>query len=407
MDDSSLHRFFKNESTTSERELVIKWLLQPENNLLVVNWMKSNWDLVEHSDGLDAEIDPDVNKIWLKIHHTINETPFTFSESHSDIIKNKPHWRFKKQHFFYSAAATFITLIIGIGYIIFINKPARIILSTDTLVNSSKVHDISAPQTSKAILTLSNGKKIELDTAGNGIVAIQNDVIISRNEKGEIVYNSPNAVSAISYNTLSLPKGSKPIRLVLADGSLVWLNASSSITYPNYFKENERRVSITGEAYFEVSKNAQKPFYVNYNDLFVKVLGTHFNVNTYTTNQNAVVTLLEGSIQVLKNGNSKMIKPGQQAIISKSIIDIQEVSEMDEIMAWKNGYFFFSGTNIKDIMQEVKRYYDLEVEFKDEIPYQFVAKISRDVNLSEFLERLELTNLVHFKIVGNKIIVAK
>ena len=99
MDDSSLHRFFKNESTTSERELVIKWLLQPENNLLVVNWMKSNWDLVEHSDGLDAEIDPDVNKIWLKIHHTINETPFTFSESHSDIIKNKPHWRFKKQHF--------------------------------------------------------------------------------------------------------------------------------------------------------------------------------------------------------------------------------------------------------------------------------------------------------------------
>ena len=139
----------------------------------------------------------------------------------------------------------------------------------------------------------------------------------------------------------------------------------------------------------------------------MKVLGTHFNVNTYTTNQNAVVTLLEGSIQVLKNGNSKMIKPGQQAIISKSIIDIQEVSEMDEIMAWKNGYFFFSGTNIKDIMQEVKRYYDLEVEFKDEIPYQFVAKISRDVNLSEFLERLELTNLVHFKIVGNKIIVAK
>ena len=406
MDDFSLHRFFRNESTISEREMVIQWLLQPKNDFLVLNWMKENWNLIDQSDDQDANIDPDIKKIWSKIHQKINETPELLSEVPIVNLNNRPQFNHKGKNFFYLVAA-FIAIIIGVTYFFFINKPYSKTQSKDAIVKSSKVNDISAPHTSKAVLTLSDGKKIDLDSAGNGLLAIQNEVIISKNEKGEIIYNSPSAVSAISYNTLSLPKGSKPIRLSLADGSLVWLNASSSITYPNYFKDSERKVSITGEVYFEVAKNAQKPFYVNYNDLFVKVLGTHFNVNAYPTNQNTIVSLLEGSIQVLKNGDSKMIKPGQQAIVSKNLIGIQDVSEIEEIIAWKNGYFFFSGTNLKEIMQQVERSYNVDVEFKDEIPYQFVAKISKDVNLSEFLERLELTNLVHFKIIGNKIIVSK
>jgi ferric-dicitrate binding protein FerR (iron transport regulator) len=204
-----------------------------------------------------------------------------------------------------------------------------------------------------------------------------------------------------------LPKGSKPIRLVLADGSLVWLNAASSITYPTAFIGQERRVSITGEAYFEVSENKAMPFFVEHNQLLVKVLGTHFNVNTYENEASNKVTLLSGLVDVGNGKVNRRLLPGQQASVSTAGFSVKENTDTDEVMAWKNGQFYFGGSDIKSIMKQIERYYDVEVEFRDEVPYQFVAKISRDVNVSAFLEKLELTNLIHFKIEGKKIIVMK
>jgi ferric-dicitrate binding protein FerR (iron transport regulator) len=194
---------------------------------------------------------------------------------------------------------------------------------------------------------------------------------------------------------------------VLADGSLVWLNASSSITYPTAFVGQERRVSITGEAYFEVSENKDMPFLVEHNQLLVKVLGTHFNVNAYENEASNKVTLLSGLVDVGNGKITRRLIPGQQASISKTAFSVNENIDTDEVMAWKNGQFYFGGSDIKSIMNQIERYYDVEVEFRDDVPYRFVAKISRDVNVSAFLQKLELTNLIHFKIEGKKIIVMK
>jgi ferric-dicitrate binding protein FerR (iron transport regulator) len=258
----------------------------------------------------------------------------------------------------------------------------------------------------RATLKLADGSTVYLDSNVNGTLAMQGGVEIKRNEVGEIIYSGA-AIDAISMNTLSLPKGSKPIRLVLSDGSLVWLNAASSITYPTAFVGKERKVSMMGEAYFEVSENKAMPFFVEHNQLLIKVLGTHFNVNTYENEASNKVTLLSGLVDVGNGKISKRLVPGQQASISKAVFTVKENIDTDEVMAWKNGQFYFGGSDIKSIMKQIERYYDVEVEFRDEVPYQFVAKISRDVNVSAFLEKLELTNLIHFKIEGKKIIVMK
>jgi ferric-dicitrate binding protein FerR (iron transport regulator) len=137
------------------------------------------------------------------------------------------------------------------------------------------------------------------------------------------------------------------------------------------------------------------------------VLGTHFNVNAYENEPNIKVTLLEGMVDVGDGSMTKRLAPGQQASISKRKISVDEAVDTEEVMAWKNGQFYFGGSDIKSIMNQIERYYDVEVEFRDDVPYRFVAKISRDVNVSAFLQKLELTNLIHFKIEGKKIIVMK
>jgi ferric-dicitrate binding protein FerR (iron transport regulator) len=272
--------------------------------------------------------------------------------------------------------------------------------------NLKPSNDIAPPTQARATLKLADGSTVYLDSNVNGTLARQDGIEITRNEAGEIVY-SGGTVDAITMNTLSLPKGSKPIRLVLSDGSLVWLNAASSITYPTSFVGKERKVSMMGEAYFEVSENKAMPFLVEHNQLLVKVLGTHFNVNTYENEASNKVTLLSGLVDVGNGKVTRRLLPGQQASISKTVFSVNENIDTDEVMAWKNGQFYFGGSDIKSIMKQIERYYDVEVEFRDEVPYQFVAKISRDVNVSAFLEKLELTNLIHFKIEGKKIIVMK
>jgi len=141
--------------------------------------------------------------------------------------------------------------------------------------------------------------------------------------------------------------------------------------------------------------------------LLIKVLGTHFNVNTYENEASNKVTLLSGLVDVGNGKISKRLVPGQQASVSKTVFSVDENIDTDEVLAWKNGQFYFGGSDIRSIMKQIERYYDVEVEFRDEVPYRFVAKISRDVNVSAFLEKLELTNLIHFKIEGKKIIVMK
>lgn len=299
---------------------------------------------------------------------------------------------------------------------------ASVILVTSTVSlflinNRAKKHQLSIYQTSKkelqsdvapgqsgAILTLGSGQTILLDSALNGSLAQQGNVsVIKRN--GELVYNTEGQTAEVVYNTMTTPNG-RQFSLVLADGSKVWLNAASSITYPTAFVGKERIVSITGEAYFEVAHNASMPFIVENGKNAVSVLGTHFNVNAYDNERVVSVTLLEGSVNVSKGNSSKIIKPGQQAQINKDekISLIRDV-DVDNVLAWKNGRISFQGADIGTVMRQMSRWYDVDIDYNDKLEDLFYADMARSTMLSDVLKALELTRNVHFKIEGRKVIV--
>lgn len=367
--------------------------------------MKENWDLIIDFASQTNAHDPVATNIWNNIQQKIKESNH---EAAPLPKKLAPLYNLfgNKTRQFAAAAAILIVVLSGLGYYVFFKPHPGEVFTVNKSVPPPKNYDIAPPNTGKAVLTLANGSQVLLDSSGNGNIANQGNVNIIKKSNGEIVYKG-SASAEVSYNTLSLPKGSKPFRLVLTDGTLVWLNAASSITYPTAFTGVARKVNITGEAYFEVAKNANMPFYVSYSDVLVKVVGTHFNVNTYVNEKEIKVTLLEGAIDVLADGKSNRLGPGQQARVADGRMKMLDAVDIKEVMAWKDGQFYFAGSDIKSIMRQIERYYDVQVEYRDNVPYQFVAKISRQVNVSEFLQKLELTNLIHFKIDGKKIIVTK
>jgi len=397
MNKTSLNRFFSNQCSPVEREEIIRWLLDPSNDLLIKHWLREHWDTLSVNELVADQDEPDMEKIWGKIRSSIKENQLKSGLEKAPSGFNKFH--FKK----IAVAAIMIGVLLSTYFIYTANSVDHMGLADANLKPSN---DIAPPAQARATLKLADGSTVYLDSNVNGTLAMQGGIEIKRNEGGEIIYSGA-ASDAISMNTLSLPKGSKPIRLLLSDGSLVWLNAASSITYPTAFVGKERKVSMMGEAYFEVSENKAMPFFVEHDQLLVKVLGTHFNVNTYENEASNKVTLLSGLVDVGNGKISKRLVPGQQASVSKTVFSVDENIDTDEVLAWKNGQFYFGGSDIRSIMKQIERYYDVEVEFRDEVPYRFVAKISRDVNVSAFLEKLELTNLIHFKIEGKKIIVMK
>lgn len=258
------------------------------------------------------------------------------------------------------------------------------------------------PGSDRAVLTLGNGQIIVLDTSHGQI--IQNGALTVNNDSGLLNYYGKAAMA--EYHTLSVPRGGQ-YKLQLPDGTDVWLNAASSITYPTAFTGRERTVEITGEAYFEVAKMKQKPFRVkSANGSEIEVLGTHFNVNAYADEPSVVATLLEGSIRFSKANKHYLMKPGQQARLNKAgEIDIISNANIDAVTAWRNGYFYFDGTDLQTVMRQIARWYDVTVTYEGKIPdMKFSGEISKSNNASLVLKMLEATR-VRFEIEGNKIIV--
>ena len=208
---------------------------------------------------------------------------------------------------------------------------------------------------------------------------------------------------AVAYNTLTTPRGGQ-YHLTLSDGTSVWLNAASSIKYPIAFTGNERRVEITGEVYFEVEHNAAKPFRVICNGQTVEDLGTHFNINAYNDENAVKTTLLEGSVNVSAAGKNKMLKPGEQAQLQHGNIRIADV-DVNKVAAWKNGLFQFNDDNIRDIMRQLGRWYDVDIKYEGNLPdWEFSGAIPRNANLSQVLDILSFVK-VHFRIDGKTIVV--
>lgn len=269
-----------------------------------------------------------------------------------------------------------------------------------------------------AILTLSNGKQINLSDAINGQLADESGISISKTSNGQLVYElkggSTKAGNENRLNKISTPKGGQ-YQVVLPDGSRVWLNAASSIKFPaDFVGLNQRRVQLMGEAYFEVAKDKSHPFIVETDKQDVEVLGTHFNINAYADEELTKTTLLEGSVRVSLAGYSPLrhatdafviLKPGQQAVLADGPIKIN-AADTEEAVAWKNGYFKFKSESLSSIMRKLSRWYDVEIVYKGEISKdRFGGTISRYKNVADVLEMLESTKLVKFKVEGRRIIV--
>ena len=309
-------------------------------------------------------------------------------------LKRNPKW-------LHIAAAASILLCLGLGSYYYIAKQVQ------QQIAQTQINDI-APGGNKAILTLANGQYIILTNAKNGQLALQGNTSITKTADGNIVYYQAiaksSASSAIAYNTVSTPVGGE-YHLTLSDGTNVWLNAASSIKYPTAFTGADRKVEITGEAYFEVTHNAAKPFRVQSDHQVVEVLGTHFNVNSYADENETKTTLLEGSVKVTGSSGTKFIKPGQQAILRGNNLDIAE-ADVEEAVAWKNGYFRFNDEKIGSVMRKLSRWYNIDVTFEGNMSDEgFDGKISRYKNISQALKMLEKTKAVHFKVEGRRVTV--
>lgn len=264
------------------------------------------------------------------------------------------------------------------------------------------------PGSKKAILTLAGGETIELDSFSSKALVMQGDARLQI-DKGKLIYDlttTETKRSAILQNTISTPAGGE-YQAVLPDGTKVWLNAASSISFPVAFTGGERRVAITGEVYFEVAKNKEQPFFVKAKEVSVKVLGTHFNVSAYSDDQQVNTTLLEGSVLVAKDGNTSLLKPGEQAKVSDygKAIEVRKI-DMEEILAWKNGYFFFNHEPLESVMKKMSRWYDVEIVYKGDLNgKKFDGTISRMDNIQQMIAALELTKTAHFAIEGRRVIV--
>ncbi|MBW7840774.1 MAG: FecR domain-containing protein [Chitinophagaceae bacterium] len=265
------------------------------------------------------------------------------------------------------------------------------------------------PGGNKAVLTLADGSTIILDSINSGAISTQGNVMVIKLSDGQLSYKvsaQKEAGATISYNTITTPKGGQ-YQLELADGSKVWLNAASSLTFPTAFSGAQRNVKMKGEAYFEVSKDASKPFIVSAGEVSVEVLGTEFNVNAYEDEENLKTTLLKGAVNVTDNRQTITLVPGEQARFNHSNHQLKTLKGVDvnSVIAWKNGFFSFNDASLKEVMQQLARWYDVDVVYEGTVKErEFGGKIDRNANASQVLKILEESN-VHFRIEGKKIIV--
>lgn len=305
-----------------------------------------------------------------------------------------------KKWYYLSAAAAVAAGILLTSVLIFRQKAPV----APTLVKQ----EVLTPGSNKAMLTLADGTQIPLDSAANGSLAQQGNTQIT-NTNGNLSYQSANNAGAVLYNTVTTPHGGQ-YQLTLADGSKVWLNAASSIRFPTAFTGKERQVSITGEAYFEIAQQANQPFSVQVSaadrDMTVKVLGTSFNIMAYADEKAVKTALVEGAVQVQHGDQKNVLKPGLEASLADKTFVIAP-ADLEETLAWKDGKFRFRGTNIKTIMRQLSRWYDMDVAYNGDVSdIDLTGVISRREDAGNLLKALEATQRVHFDVNGHNVTVS-
>jgi transmembrane sensor len=298
-----------------------------------------------------------------------------------------------------SAVAAAMFIIVGIG----------LVLQKENQNVKNVFHNDIPAGINSATLTLDNGKKIILSNANSGQLASEAGILITKSADGEVIYSIKNQTEAAANKTHTLETtNGQTYRLQLPDQSKVWLNAASSIKFPVSFAGlKNRKVELTGEAYFEISKDKEHPFIVKTIQQEVQVLGTHFNINSYEDKQNTTTTLLEGSVKITnENKKEQLLKPGETALVNNTANILVSPADIKSAMAWKNGDFRFNEERIDEVMLKISRWYDIEVTYHGPISKEkFSGKISRNKNISEVLNMLSYSNAVKFIVEGRRVTV--
>ncbi len=299
----------------------------------------------------------------------------------------------------YAAA---IILILSIGIMEYRDYKKDLELEKVKAVSVKSTVPSPVQDSSAVMLTLSNGSVISLDSASNGVLTEDGSSKISKTANGEVEYKVTNSWGYLnaSVNKLYVPKGFQ-YKLTLADGTKVWLNANSTLYYPSNFRGIERLVELAGEAYFEVARNEKMPFVVKTRTSRVQVLGTHFNISAYTDDEVEKTTLAEGSVKVSQGTHNVVLKPGQQGVVANKNTEIKvQEANLKQILAWKEGYFLFKDDNIRDVMKQISRWYNVDIEYETSSDGKIFGGIySKSKDLEELLKGLELTGIVKFKII--------
>ncbi|MGN6419263.1 MAG: FecR domain-containing protein [Pseudobacter sp.] len=378
-----LSRYARRQVSPEEQQAFQEWMQtldQQELDVLIDDYAAIVAALPDLEESADT-------RLLLSIHQEIAMKEF---EEAGPTVPRIPFWRSWR-----AAAAAIIVLTLSVTAFFWLrNYPQQ--LAEEKTTPAKEI----APGKSGAILTLADGSQMVLDSANNGILAKQNGSVISM-QNGQLVYgSSAEGAKGIEYNTMSTPRG-RQFEITLPDGTHVWLNAASSIRYPTAFQGKDRKVELEGEAYFEVAKNANQPFIVNaLNKATIEVLGTSFNVNAYKNENSLNTTLINGSIKV----NGTIIKPGQQARVTDAL-RITSNADLDQVMAWQRGYFNFDGASLKEVIQQLERWYEIEVVYEKGIPdIRFGGEMMRDMTLNGVLIALEKSGM-RYRLEGRKLFV--
>ena len=308
--------------------------------------------------------------------------------------------------------AALVALVMGLSVYLFTQNSPDLASPDDKQVQI--IEDIQ-PGGNNATLILADGSVVDLQSIEAGKVIQQNGLSVIKTQDGQIAYKTEANNSSINeleltYNTIKTPRGGQ-YQVVLPDGTYVWLNAASSLTYPTRFESAERVITLSGEAYIEVSPKYAKdgkrvPFKVRTKNQEIQVIGTHFNVKAYEEEKETFTTLLEGKVKLIgfENGNrtakERVLRVGETVSWSDNSFEISHVA-LEKVIAWKNGKFIFTGDNVKNIMKDVSRWYDVDVSYQGDLSnVNFEGSLSRYENISEILRKLELTGTVRFKIIS-------
>lgn len=368
--------FLKGNLTEEEKEELDQWILASEENMILFEKLTDEKNLAEAAEWFrKMDVEDELEQTKRKIAGR----------------KRAPIWRYIA-----IAAASIAVLFTAV----YLYKTAPV--NEDEKMIAVDRKDL-LPGNEKALLTLEDGRQISFDETKRNETITDNMSVVGGD--GQLEYRLDGEIGELIFHTLTVPRKGH-FKLLLPDGSKVWLNAESSIRYPVVFGKNERRVFVTGETFFEVAKDKNRPFSVVVGEIVVEALGTEFNVNAYPNEPRAAVTLVEGSVMVTRGKMDNLLQPGQQARIDENSFEITP-ADVDGVTAWRNNLFRFKNTPLEEIMRTVERWYDADVEYREPVSLHLNATIERDVPVSKLLNILGKTEQVHFTIEGKKIIVMK